>query len=186
MKRLAVVLLYFGILLPGKPWAQTNLPSYPEVIKEFYTNYSYLPEKEHDEINFVKKKRGWYVQIVDRVNDDSIKNEQLFRDINETGYSTLTGFGLGLPDEDVVTKIGEHLRVEGPIAYGYERCRYFGYDEWPADMIKDFGNNIPANDTLVEGLARAYSNYADRFLGHGFAGHQVNDDPLTKKLPRNE
>ena len=186
MKIVAIFILYFAILLPYKLSAQTNLPSYPDVIKEFFTHYSYQPEEKNDQISFAKKRLGWYVHIVDRLKNDSIKNEQLFRNINENSYRQLNGFGPGLTNEEVMKKVIELLQGDGPIAYGYERCRYFGYNEWAADMIKDFGNSIPANDTLLEGLARAYANYAERFLSYSHGGHQVDDDPLTKKLGKAE
>jgi hypothetical protein len=49
-------------------------------------------------------------------------------------------------------------------------------------MIKDFGSWIPANDTLLEGLARAYSNYARRYLGTEWNSSQLDNDTLKSLL----
>jgi hypothetical protein len=187
MKKVAIIILCFFFLFPKISQAQASLPSYPEVIKEFFTNYSHERKEPDDRIFFVKKKEGWYVRIVNMLHNDTIKNEQLFRGIKENKYKPLNGFGPAMSDEDVAKKIAEGLRGgESFFVYGYERCRYFGYNEWDVDMIKDFGNSIPGNDTLLEGLARAYAVYAERYLAYGLGGRPYDDDPLKKKLGNSE
>ena len=69
MKKVAIMILCVAIFWPGRSTAQPGLPSYPEVIKEFFTNYSYQREKETDEIYFARKRQGWYVHIVDSNNE---------------------------------------------------------------------------------------------------------------------
>jgi hypothetical protein len=187
MKKTAAVFFYFAILLSKPSMAQTYLPSYREVAKEFFTNYSHEPEEYFDRIVFAKKKEGWFVDITDMSHDDSVKKEHLFWDIKEKKYQTLTGFGPGLSQEEAAKKVAEGLQSGSPfLLYSTERCRYYGYDLWDVDMIKDFGGSIPENDTLLEGLARAYAFYAERYLAYGFGGRPYDNDPLKSILNKLE
>ncbi|MDP4263113.1 MAG: hypothetical protein Q8941_11350 [Bacteroidota bacterium] len=184
MKRIAIAILYFAILCSKKIIAQPHLPSYTEVAKEFFINYSHERKDSNDRVFFVKKKPGWYVRIADQYTD-SVKNEQLFWAIQDNKYKPLNGFGPGISREEAAKKIKEGLQDSyGPFIYGFERCRYFGYNEWDNDMIKDFGGAIPENDTLLEGLARAYSSYADRYLMYQTGGYPFDNDSLKTKLAK--
>lgn len=156
---------------------------YPVVTREFFKNYSHKREDDYDRLFFAKKKDGWYVRIVDQ-RSDSIKNEQLFWNYRTGNYQALTGFEEGLSSDEADEKVAANLRDDNSFAYGYERCPYFGYNEWDADIIKEFGSSIPTNDTLLEGLARAYAYYAKRYISTG--GNPVDNDPLKSRLKRGE
>lgn len=183
MMKFFLLSFYFTVLQSFLVSSQSIMPSYIEVAKKFFTNYSYEKEDNYDAIKFAKKKQGWFVHIIDRLRNDSIKNQQLFWSLNEKNYRPLKGFKQGYSKNEVEKKIIELLRSEDtPFLYGYERCRYYGYNEWDADIIKDFGSKIPDDDTLLEGLARAYAAYAERYLWHGLGGHPYDNDPLKTKL----
>ena len=184
VKKANRIFIFFIILHSTASLAQSEMPPYPEVVKKFYTSYTYEPKDEYQELRFAKKAKGWFIQLVDRVHDDSIMNEQRFW--GENKFLPLIGFDEGQSD-NASKIIGDVIRGDGgPNAYGYERCRYFGYDNWDVDMIKDFGNNIPANDTLLEGLARAYAFYAERYIDYSPGGKPYDDDPLKMKLGKLE
>lgn len=183
MKRVSMLPICFFTVFWSVSSSQSYLPSLPTVAREFFTNYSHMREEENDRVYFAKKKQGWYVQVIDQLHTDHVKSEQLFWDINESRYKPLTGFGPGLTEEEVAAKIVENIRSNyGFYTYGFERCRYFGYNEWDADMIEDFGAAIPENDTLLEGLARAYIAYAKRFLGQEVNSPLPDNDPLKTRL----
>jgi hypothetical protein len=183
MKKTLILFLAFVLLSTSRLWSQDRLPSYVDVAKEFFTNYSHVPQEPNDKLFFSKKKSGWHVVILDRLKNDSIKSEQLFWSITDNKYMPLQNFGPGVSNDEAEKKISEELRFNGsPYAYGFERCRYFGYDNWDVDMLKEFGDSIPANDTLLEGLGRAYANFAERYLNYGFGGQPYDDDTLKRKL----
>lgn len=184
MKRFVLISISLIAIFLNRAIAQSNFPSYEKVVKEFFLSYSHNREKESDRVFFAKKKDGWYVYIADTRLMDSIKTQQLFWNIHTRAYKPLTGFGPGLSKEEVNQKVTDGIKRESSaFLYGFERCRYFGYNGWDADMIKDFGDKIPENDTLLEGMARAYSQYALRYLGE-MPGTPIDDDPLKAKFRR--
>lgn len=180
----AVIVLCFAGLFSNQLSAQDYLPSFMEIAKEFFTNYS---RDTSEGIYFAKKKGGWYVRLVDSVHVDHIKSEQLFWDVAEKKYNPLKGFGPGVSAEETEQKIAERLRGDdAAFYYGFERCRYYGYDDWDIDMVKDFGNSMPASDTLLEGLARAYDAVGQRYISYATKVKHDEPDPLKKKLYKTE
>lgn len=93
------------------------------------------------------------------------------------------GFTNPLSDEEKKIKIDE-IFTSSPSPIGYYRCPYYGYAGWDIDVIRDFGKLDPEtfSDTLLEGISRAYSAYASRFLWSQYGG-QVNLDSTKTKLP---
>lgn len=180
----AILILCIAVSFSNWLYAQDNLPSFMEIAKEFFTNYS---RDTSEGVFFAKKKEGWYVRLVDSVYTDHIKSQQLFWDVNEKKYKPLKGFGPGISGEEADQKIAERLRGDdAPYYYGFERCRYYGYDDWDIDMVKDFGNTLPANDTLLEGLARAYDAFGQRSISYSTKVTANETDPSKKKLYKTE
>lgn len=175
MKRL----FYLFIIIPF--FGRGQMPSYPSILGQFFTNYGYSPRESVDGLNFAKKKDGWYVQIIDRVTE-AVKKDQIFWSLKNQTYHPLEGFNTS--DEETEKNI-ETFLSGGSIYffYGYERCIYFGYSRWAEDIIADFGTGDLKrySDTLLEGLARAYSAYASKFLWYQYGGEESKDS-LKKKL----
>jgi hypothetical protein len=170
------------LLLPLTCLAQTALPSYPSVLTEFFSHYSYQPEEAVDGLNFAKTKEGWHVQVIDRVTE-AVKKDQLYWPLKQGSYLPLNGFDTATAEKQASV---QSFLAPGTLYlwYGYERCRYYGYSQWPDDMMKDFGNGTLENytDTLLEGLARAYSAYASKFLWYQYGGRDAGNDSLKRKL----
>lgn len=187
MCRAPILLLSFLVFLNNSVSSQDLLPSYLEVVRQFFSNYSHQNQEPNDRILFAKKIDGWYVNIVDIANNDYIKTTQLFWDRSNKQYQSLKGFGSGLTPDEIDTKIESFLNNNDPtLLYNFERCRYYGYNEWDADMIRDFGSEDLQNDTLLEGLGRAYAAYGERYMWSGFGGYPFDNDPLKTKLGRIE
>lgn len=187
MLRSKLLLICFVSLFSNILSAQNKMPSYLDVAREFFSRYSHQREEENDRIFFAKKREGWLVNIVDIANSDKVKKSMLFWDSRTSDYVTLTGFGEGLSSEDVDAKIDSALNgFDPPFLYGYQRCRYFGYDGWATDMIHDLGTGTPLDDTLVEGLGRAYGAYAEKFLWNDAGFGTYRSDTLVRKLARLE
>jgi hypothetical protein len=181
-KSFSIVLLLLFIL---NCFSQQSLPAYPEVVKTFFQRYNTNPDYENW-IVFAKKKDGWYAQHVNRMQNDKTLDEQLFWSLSEGRYLQLTPPFDRTEDERSDEKLGSYLTDGSFRWYDYERCRYFGYNGWAADIIKDFEGRPLENDTLYESLARAYSNTAVNYLWYQYGGAEDDSDPLKKKLGRLE
>jgi hypothetical protein len=179
MKKILFLLLCFPLF----GMAQTYLPSYPALLHHFFSHYGYAPTEAVDGLNFAKKKDGWHVQVIDRVTE-VVKTDQLYRPVKADSYLPLIAFEAPIASEEE-KNIAAFLAPPGLYNfYGYERCLYHGYSQWAEDMIKDFGNGVKASysDTLLEGLGRAYSAYASKFLWYQYGGANDNHDSLKRKL----
>jgi hypothetical protein len=180
-KSFSIVLL----LLTLNCFSQQSLPAYPEVVKTFFTQYNTSTDYENW-IVFAKKKDGWYAQHVNRTLNDKTNDEQLFWSLSDGRYLQLSESFDRTEDERSDEKMGSYLTDASFRWYDYERCRYFGYNGWAADIIKDYEGRPLDNDTLYESLARAYSNTALNYLWYQFGGAEDDKDPLKKKLGRLE
>jgi hypothetical protein len=176
-----IVLLMFTLC----GFSQQSLPSYPEVVKTFFTQYNTSTDYE-SWIVFAKKKEGWYAQHVNRAKNDKTLDGQLFWSASEGQYLQLVPPFDKTEDERSDEKMSGYLTDASFRWYDYERCRYFGYNGWAADIIKDYEGRLPDNDTLYESLARAYSNTAVNYLWYQYGGAEDDKDPLKKKLGRLE
>ena len=187
MSRPRLLLFCFLCCLSNSLFSQANMPSYLNVVRHFFSNYSHEREDPYDRVYFAKKKDGWYINIVDISKEEKVKNSQLFWELNKKQYKPLKGFEEGLLQEEIESRIETFLQESDPtFLYNFERCRYFGYNEWDVDMIRDFAGKQGLTDTLLEGLGRAYAFYAERYLWSGLGGYPYDDDTLKRKLGRLE
>ena len=183
MYRKYTFILCLLIICPVILFGQVSFPSYPDILKKFFSLNSYEPVEYTDGILFAKRKNGWFVDIVDRMKNDSIKLEQLFWSASENKYQPIDEMSEPGEEKEITDKINEYLGFNVFFNhYGYERCRYFGYNGWSTDMIKDFGSYTGQSDTLLEGLARAYSFYSSNYLWYQFGGANTENDSLMRPL----
>lgn len=182
MKRLIFVFVVI-IFFPLSNFAQGFVPSYPEVVKNFFRLYK---NESYTKIEFAKKKEGWFV-----IKEDSLNAEQLFWDQSISNYNELQNFEQ-VENEAIAKSAGiDYLNSNTLNKYMFERCKYYGYDGWAEDMINEFEGKSNLNDTIMEGLARAYTNYADGFLLNysGYSKHTkllANSDYLSTELPEHK
>ncbi|MGG9971204.1 hypothetical protein ACQ33O_05350 [Ferruginibacter sp. SUN002] len=176
------ILLFIFILIHSSyAFSQDHMPTYYEVLKKFFT--SYITSEDYENYtNFAKKKNGWYVQQIDRTNNDSLISEKLFWKNNK--YIDLYGsYDERVMDENFEERIEPYLQYDW---YNYDHIRYYGYANWYEDMIKDFGNASNLSDTLLDGLGRAYNNNALGYLWYQQGGSNNGKDSLRRKLARLE
>jgi hypothetical protein len=178
MKNLIILFLLIPTL------CVSQLPSYPIVLESFFSSYSFHADDPVLALNFAKKKDGWYVQVINRITE-KVQEEQLFWSLNDSSFHVINGMQGGLPKEESEKETEQFINGASLYNfYGYERCQYYGYDTWAVDMIRDFGGGDPRkySDTLLEGLARAYSAHSGHFLWYQQGGYQNQDASLQKKL----
>ncbi|HEV7779718.1 MAG TPA: hypothetical protein VGO58_00550 [Chitinophagaceae bacterium] len=183
------ILLVLVILFPVILFGQSSFPSYPDILKRFFSLYSYKPAEYSEGLIFAKRKDGWYVDIVDLLKDEKILKEQLFWSAAGNTYQPVKGMDEPGDKTEINDKLREYLGFNVSYNYyGYERCRYFGYHDWAMDMIRDFGKETGQPDTLTEGLGRAYSFYSSGYLWeqYGFNGLLTGEDTLRRPLNNDE
>lgn len=166
--------------------AQNDFPSYPKIVKTYFKRYA--KSDNENLLNFAKKKDGWYYQRVNPLKSSQLITEEKFWGL-ETGYNAdLSAEKRENMDSVEITKDQREYLTQTNINpwYGYERCRYFGYTGWEYDMIKDFGRADNLSDTLLEGLAKAYSSLAVSYLWYQQGGEQFKTDTLQRQLERLE
>ncbi len=185
MRQLFIV---FFLFLFSAVQSQESLPSYHGVMKEFFGKYQYEKDYKKD-IRFAKKKNGWHIQLINRYEEDKIGADVIFWSTEKKAYQWPDDLFMDkTSDEDTEDIIYQYLDdIYGtPEIYNYERCRYYGYDGWDVDMIRDFKDATNRSDTVLEGLARAYAYHAERYLWYGFGGKPYDDDTLKSRLKKFE
>lgn len=174
-------LLTFCAVLAAQ--AQPSFPAYKEVLEHFYRMHSFSSSTGTDGIGFARKQDGWYVVVLDLLNNTE-KSERLFWSAEQAAYQKMDGFEEPVQTKSVSEQIDPYIKgyANGYNAYGYERCRYYGYNDWSKDMLEDFGGRPLASlpDTLAEGLGRAYADYSSRFGWYQFGIE--TDNEMQRKL----
>lgn len=150
-----------------------SYPSYEEIIRHFYNNYSKRELGPAEILQFQKRTDGWHVAIRDYSSDITITKRQ------ELLWSRLTlqYQKLSFPEKDA-TDQSEELIEETLRSYEknfYAIYPYYGYPGWSADVIKELEGKENLSDTLLYALARAYSDHAGSLL-HDY---QNMGDPKT-------
>lgn len=161
--------------------AKAVYPSLEQIATKLYANYSVREMEVKEKISYQKKRDGWYVAYVvynDTTNRYVVRKEQLFWSSSLGKYMNLDMFPHGFTASTTQRAAADVARAN---VYDFDRCQYFGYDGWDEDVIADYAAYSGTNDTLYEGLARAYSNYAAGFTHHSYAFHAAVPSQFTEK-----
>lgn len=169
------------VLIFGNVIAQDGMPKYYDVLKKYFTTYA--DEEDYENYtNFAKKKDGWYVQKINQHKNDKVLTEYLFWDIETKAYKDIRAH-YNEAEKNVAweKEIDKYLNYEW---YGYDRVRYYGYNDWALDMINDFGNKENLSDTMYDGLCRAYGRNGFNYFWYQQGGSSDNKDSLQILLKR--
>ncbi len=183
MKPLFIILVLFSRL---SVHAQDGLPSYYTTVSNFCRLYALPPDGAASNTHFVKRQQGWFIQQVQPY-PEKILQEHLWYNASAGRFTDLSAWyqpADGLENADAA--IAKLLQPDGSSInwYVYDRARYYGYDDWHRDMIAAFGASRSLSDSLLDGLARAYSHQAAQYLWYQSGGSWTNGDSLQKKLAR--
>ena len=183
MKRVLLTITIF--LCVVNCFSQEIIPSYPEVLRCFFSRYSGNTDSENF-LNFAKKKDGWFVQNINRVKKDTILDEKLFWSLKEKRYLDIGAESTSTENEEETEKNIKYY-LEGNGAYfwnDYERCRYHGYNGWEDDILETFDSQVQLPDTLLESLGRAYSSISNTYLWYQQGGRMDGKDTMQITLNR--
>ena len=179
-------LLVVCLLFTLTAYSQFNMPSFKEVITEFYSKYSF--DSNESFMKFSRKKYGWYVS------QDYYNNPgNYFNTIQFWSKETKSFISIAYPESNgdtalISESIARYLQL---IDWPYEesqfnRHKYYGYPGWDWDIIKSYADLNSANDSLLESQGRAYSNYASGFIVEQFGDLFVNNDSDRVPLKPND
>jgi hypothetical protein len=143
-----------------------------------------IPEPD-DEFNLFLlvlgiKAEGWYIGQVSYKSGALINPPQMFWNKSVSEYKNISyeirqqQDSLVIKEEIDQYKIVVNLDEEG--LYDYRKNLFYGYDGWDWDVIKALQNKPNISDTLLESLARSYSNYAITFFYSPWGHSIVNSD----------
>jgi len=135
-------------------------PRYSEVVAHFFNSYE-LDEDVYTPITvFEKRPSGWWVKLYTARYTDA-GYYQLWK--SEDGSYTVPG----LKPLKVPGKRASDIRLFLEDTYRhtyYDMEPYYGYVGWTDDVIRTFGKRNNLSDSLLYGLANAYSLYASDLL----------------------
>jgi hypothetical protein len=170
------------LVLIGTRAFAIRYPSVEQVATKLYGNYI-VPDYESDTtVAYEKKRDGWHISrsAWSKASDKFVQlSNELFWSSASGKYQPLTMFRKGSTFQ-FMERVRRDKYVGG--FYDFERCPYYGYEGWYADVITDFGNTIPTNDTLLEALARSYNAMASAYIGMQY-GFEI---PAQMNLPEKE
>jgi hypothetical protein len=153
--------------------ALRKYPPYDAVLETFFSAYSY-EDKGTRILHFARSRDGWHVIEMDYNGKKQKVHDELFWSKSTGNFAQLSFFEKQ-PAGHVPEKYREYM-----LEYCFRRIPYFGYDGWDQDVIADFSKTSIASDTLLEGLARAYDNYALDFLDTQYEYTSGNEKEIEK------
>ncbi len=178
MKKKALAILF--VILSFNSFSQDILPTYPQVLRHFFSNYVGLQENENF-TSFAKKIDGWYVQQVDRYHSDSLLDATLIWSLQENRYLDISLKYQKNPLQNSDSLTQSYL-TDIFLVYGFERCIYFGYNGWDENVINDLENVQTLCETSLESLARAYVSVSNKYLWHQYGEFVTGYDSLKRRL----
>lgn len=170
--------LFLLFLLPFFCQAQDSLPPFQVVAETFYSQYTDEVE-DGMFIRFARRKTGWYIDLIQKKPEEKLVLSQPFWTLDKKKYEALPLLEKAKDRSYQLFLLTLRMNSMG---YSFERCQYYGYDGWEEDIIQKWEGKKPSNDTLLEGLARAYSFKAQTYLWHQLGGPLEPEDSLQKKL----
>lgn len=162
------------------------MPSFKEVAEEFYSKYSFTGNESF--LRFYRKKEGWFIAEEKFENLGHYVNSALFWSRETQSFLSMD---YPFSNDETALKSEAVNRYLQQIDWSYEeypfsRNIYYGYPGWDWDIIREFSDSKPDNDTLFESLGRAFSSYASVFITDQYGSTFINDDPDRVPLKPSE
>jgi hypothetical protein len=173
----------FVALIFSTTVSKAQAPSYREVIYKFFSTYDIGNTNAYP--LFQKKKEGWFVAKGSYSQPESFSTPQIFWSVKQGNYQPLN-YSKAPADTVAINQsiINYWQSVGGDYEeYNFARNKYYGYPGWDWDEINEMTIEKTVNDTLLESLGRAYSNYASGFVIEQYGNHFENNDPDRSTLP---
>ncbi len=155
----------------------SDIPCYKKALLDFYSLYEPFPEHRP---MLRKKPNGWYVSYLD-INDK--ETTVLYRKKGGKQYEALPFRKRALTlDMEAIKELVE-FKEKIDDQFNFDRCAFYGYDQWSWDVIQTYGKKNDLSEREMESLARAQAHYANGFLPYFQYTHIANPgSPFRKEL----
>ncbi|SFW39399.1 hypothetical protein [Cellulophaga fucicola] len=161
MIKKSILLLCFIFCVNCKS-AQHKFPSFDDVVTTFFTSYDLRKEQGTDDIRFVKKQEGYYIQEYNYDTND-YKKTVLFWSASKNTYQELNfPKGKGLNAEYANYHLTYHNKER------FNVLPYYGYVGWTKDVIAFLEQKSNLKDIEYYALGRAYSASASHLLNNSY------------------
>lgn len=136
------------------------MPSYSQVVDYFQKQYApILPDSL--EYNLAKDRSGWQLCVWRQHPKPTLIERWPLWDRNTQAYVKLP---LPVRKPNQLQKSYRFYTYSSTTLYAFDRCLYYGYPGWDDEVIEDTPKMESITDTLLESLARAYSNKGMTYL----------------------
>jgi hypothetical protein len=167
MHKLIIAAFLLCLLAPMATLAQFNRPPLDSVVTHFFAHYKYEGNYPK-ELRFASAPAGWFVYETDLTQPSRhYRSGTLLWSEDTRHYRELETFDInpdGDPARQAARRYLQYIIAGNGFTYSYSNCIYYGYDGWDEDIIQEWKDKTPLGDVYLEGLARAYSNYAGGFI----------------------
>jgi len=158
-----------------------NYPTYMQVSHEYFTNYQdYASTNEF--MGFRKTPQGWSICRFNYYKQDSCMGELLYWSADKRKYLKLPleKISSGKEDAYLVADKQHHFSDE---QWGFNNNIFAGYHSWSTDainLLEPF--YLSLNDTLLNYLARAYSNCTFDLVWNSINGYHEQNYSYDKSF----
>jgi hypothetical protein len=153
------------IIFPFHFYAQEDFnpqdfPSFKSVQEHFYENYN-APE-DGELLYFEKRPEGYFVSMAFEYPYDLRKKREMVWSYKTKSFQKLKSYFSGSADIKNLRKV----RHSTSNTHEFNFCAFAGYPGWQLDVIEYFGEKENLPDTLLYGLARAYTTHATNLISN--------------------
>ncbi|MEP0214441.1 MAG: hypothetical protein ABJD66_14570 [Cellulophaga sp.] len=161
MIKKSILLLCFIFCVSCKS-AQHKFPSFDDVVTTFFTSYDLRKEQGTDEIRFVKKQEGYYIQEYNYDTND-YKKTTLFWSASNNTYQELN-----FPKGKALNAEYANYHLTYYYKERFNVLPYYGYVGWAKDVIAFLEHKKDLTDLEYYALGRAYSASASHLLNNSY------------------
>ncbi len=137
-----------------------DFPSFISVQEHFYENYN-APE-DGELLYFEKRPEGYFVAMAFEYPYENRKKREMLWSYETKSFQKLKSYYSGSADIKNLRKV----RNSTSNVHEFNFCAFAGYPGWQLDVIEYFGEKENLPDTLLYGLARAYTTHATNLISN--------------------
>lgn len=173
---LSLFLVIFSYEFSSSQLQMPVYPDYMQVTKEFFSKYSSGISDSKTRPNLAKKPDGWHILVMDYSTNKVLKDE-LFWSLKKKKFLSLS---FPLSNEEIEDPYKQQLMNNHWAQTASKLVPFWGYDGWERDVIRKYAKKKNLSDSLLNGIARAYSSYA-RYLTRA---SEFGNPLLYEKIPK--
>ena len=143
-----------------KDFNPQDFPSFKSVEEHFYENYNAL--EDGGLLYFEKRPEGYFVAMALEYSYEVRKKREMLWSYETRSFQKLKSYFSGSAD----IKNLRRVRNSTSNTHEFNFCAFAGYPGWQLDVVEYFGEKENLPDTLLYGLARAYTTHATNLISN--------------------